>query len=234
MINKTLGIILLRTKSRRVKNKNFLKIKNKMMFQHILDEAIKTNIFNKIHLSTESKKKFNTLNKLSKKNNYKIVDVHPMRPKKLSYDQIPMFEVVRNILKHHNEYQNICLIYATGIMIKKKDILNMFKLFKKYSIKNPNCGISLQTMCQYPAPIEWAHSISKKKIIKPLNKKKLKITSDNFEKYYFDTGGVHFVNKKFFNSKKKKYYGYELPFEKSVDLDDMKDLKLLKKIVRNF
>ena len=68
---KTLGIILLRSGSRRIKNKNFLKIANKSMFEHVLEEANKSKIFHKIHLSTENVYKFKKLQKLCSLKKYK-------------------------------------------------------------------------------------------------------------------------------------------------------------------
>ena len=234
MEKKYLGIILLKSKSRRIKNKNFLKIDNKLMFQHALDNAIKSKIFNKIHLSTETVEKYNFLKKIIEKKYNKIVDIKPIRPKKLAKDSIPMLEVIKNILKYHNDYENICLIYSTGIMIGANDYLKIKKKYTKLLHKNKNKGISLQTICQYPAPIEWAHKINKKNEIRPFFKKNLKFTSDKFKKTYYDTGGLQFLNKKFLFTKIKKFYGYILPYEKSIDVDEKDDLNFLIKIKKSF
>ena len=235
MKKKYLGIILLKSKSQRVKNKNFLKINKKAMFQHVLDNAIDSKIFEKIHLSTETTIKYNYLKKMIKKKKYKkIVDLKPIRPKKLANDKVPMLEVIKNILKYHKNYENICLIYSTGIMINSKDYIKIKNKYSQHLSKNINRGVSLQTMCQYPAPIEWAHKINKKNEIKPIFKKNLKLTSDQFEKTYYDTGGLQFLNKKFLYTKSKRIFGYKLPYEKSIDVDEKNDLEFLIKIKKFF
>ena len=53
-----LGIILARTGSRRVKNKNFLKIEKQFIFEIPLKEAIKTKRFVKFVVSSDKKKNF--------------------------------------------------------------------------------------------------------------------------------------------------------------------------------
>ena len=235
MSEKFFGIILLRSGSRRIKNKNFIKIQKKMMFQHILDEAIKSNIFSKIHLSTESFQKFKSLGKLTKNKKYKIVDINPIRAKKLSQNHIPMFEVVKNIINHHDRFENLVLIYATGLMIDVKDFKNMARIFLHYKKKNKNSSTSLQTIGKYTAPLEWAYHLNKNKGLIPLNKKTHLISSDKFKKAFFDTGGLHFISKSFLTSSiKKKYYGYELPYQKSIDIDQKEDLEFIKKLKQIF
>ena len=56
-MNDCIGIILARTGSRRVKNKNFLKINSKYIFEYPIIEANKTNRFSKIIISANKKKK---------------------------------------------------------------------------------------------------------------------------------------------------------------------------------
>ena len=51
-----IGIILARTGSRRIKNKNFLKLKKKIIFEYPMLEAIKSNKISKIIVSTHKKK----------------------------------------------------------------------------------------------------------------------------------------------------------------------------------
>ena len=54
---KILAILPAREKSKRIKNKNLLKIRNKSILQINLNNLRKMKIFDKIIISTESKKK---------------------------------------------------------------------------------------------------------------------------------------------------------------------------------
>ena len=119
-------------------------------------------------------------------------------------------------------------------MINSKDFIKIKNKYSQHLSKNINRGVSLQTICQYPAPIEWAHKINKKNEIKPIFKKNLKLTSDQFKKTYYDTGGLQFLNKKFLYTKSKRSFGYQLPYEKSIDVDEKSDLEFLIKIKKFF
>ena len=228
-----LGIILAKSNSRRIKNKNFIKINNKMMFQFVLDEAIKSNIFFKIYISTESKKKLEKINHFKKKVFYKSkLDTSYTRSKKLAYDKTPMLKVIKEIYKKFKvdfpSIKYICMIYATACLIKKNDFLKAFSRFKKICKKYRNKGVSMQTIASYPVPLEFAIKVKNDNQIKYLNKKSLKSTSDNFSKLYYDSGGFHFLNSNYFHNKKKIYFGYKIPKKRSVDINDLEDLDLAK------
>ena len=99
----------MRSGSRRIKNKNFLKIGSKIMFEHVLNEANKSKIFDTIHLSTENFSKFKKIKKTMLKEKFKNkVEDNFIRPKNLAYDNVPMFKVIDYIVKNYNQ-QDIIL-----------------------------------------------------------------------------------------------------------------------------
>lgn len=236
-----LGIILAKSKSRRIKEKNFVKINNKMLFEYALGEAIKSNIFLKIHISTESKKKLEKINKLKRNSLFKSkIDASFLRSKNLAHDKTPMLKVVKKIhdkfkIKSPNiKYKYICMIYATACLIKKKDIANAFSRFKKICNNHKNKSVSMQSIVSFPVPIEHAIKINKNGQIYYINKKCKERTSDTFEKKYYDSGGFHFLNSNYFDSNNKKiYFAYEMPKSKSVDINDSEDLDLAKSLLKN-
>lgn len=230
-MNKVLGVILLKSTSRRIKNKNFLKIKKKMMFQHVLDQSILTNRFNKIFLSTEDFKINKMFKEMEKKTFYKNkIDSSFVRPKYMANDNFRMFDVLRSIVlkleKNGEYYSKICLIYATACLLKKKDIIKFLDRFNK--IKNKRA--SLQTITKFPAPTEWAMTINKnsKLIIKNDNQN---ITSDNFPKRYYDSGGLHIFTNAAIKSEKFVKHGYVISQNKCIDIDYPEDLDLVKNLL---
>ena len=64
---KRLLIIPARGGSKRIKNKNIKKFKSKPIIYYTIENAIKSKLFNKIHVSTDSKK----IEKIVKKKKYK-------------------------------------------------------------------------------------------------------------------------------------------------------------------
>ncbi len=224
----------MRSGSRRIKNKNFLKIGSKSMFEHVLNEANKSKIFDTIHLSTENFSKLKKLKRLCLKKKFKNkVEANFIRPKNLAYDNVPMFKVIDYIVKNYNQqdiiFDKFCLIYSTAIFIKSNDFIKIFTSFKKINNKNLKHGISLQTISKFPAPLQWSYNLKKNGILIPKFKNSFKNTSDKFNKAYFDTGGLHFFNLKFLSRKyKKKKYGHIVNYVKSIDVDFKEDLETIK------
>ena len=211
-------VIPARGNSKRIKNKNIKIFFNKPIIYHILDNAKKSKLFSKIHVSTESKK----IAKVVKKK----VFIDFFRPKTLSTSKTPIINVLQYVLgeyeKNKINFDEIWCILPCSPLINVDDLKNISK--KLSIIKKP-----LITVSRYPCPIEWALSIKGSKLI-PDNKKKLLLNSQNFEHKYFDTGQVFAASLSQFKKIKDKNlincsYGHILPPEKSVDIDDMVDWK---------
>jgi len=232
-MKKILGVILLKSKSRRIKKKNFIKIKNKMMFQYILDESIKSSMFDKIHLSTESEKVRSMILRMKQNKFYTSIDASFLRPKYMAKDNFKMLDVLKYVIsefaKRGEIYSGICMMYATALLIKKRDITNFINYFNKLNkIKN---NVSLQTVAQYPAPIEWSMSLTEKNILKKNKKKNYEKSSDSFDQKFYDTGGLHAITIKSLNSKKTQNYGFVMPKYQSIDIDYKEDLDFAKKLL---
>ena len=89
---KVLCIILARSNSKSIKNKNLLKIKKKTLLQLTSEFALKLNFLDNILFNSNSKKYI----KLAKK--YGIKNVY-LRPKYLSKDNTTSLEVIKNYIK---------------------------------------------------------------------------------------------------------------------------------------
>jgi len=230
-MNDCIGIILARTGSRRVKNKNFLKINSKYIFEYPIIEANKTNRFSKIIISA-NKKKNQLIKNLSKKKEYKNKLIFHGRSNEMSKNNFHMIKIVKHILNSYLvknlKFRYVFMIYSTAILIKKNDFLNMLKIIKKNEKNNNGC--SVQTICKYPAPIEWALKIDKKNLL--TNKFKYKIkSSDQYNNYFYDTGGLHLFNKDYFKeNNKKKFLGYDIGKVRGIDVDDEQDLEIAKSV----
>ena len=107
----TLCIIPARSGSKGVKNKNIKKIKGKTLIEHAYNVANKSKIFDKIILSTDSKKYLNLLKKK--------IDTPFLRPKKISEDNTTDIEVLFYELKIYEKYYRkkfdyVCLLQPTS------------------------------------------------------------------------------------------------------------------------
>ena len=78
-------------------------------------------------------------------------------------------------------------------------------------------------------PIHWALQKDKKNNLKPIFKKKLFRRSQDFKKTFFDAGAFAIFPKRFLIKNIKNlenmFVGFDLPSERSVDIDDIESWK---------
>jgi len=120
-------IIPARKLSKRIKNKNIINFFGKPIIAHTIKLIHNTNLFDKIIVSSDSKKILD----VAKKYGAETI----IRSKKLSSDKVPIFRVIKNVLKNLNyKVDNVCCLLPTSIFIKKKYIYESFKILKKKNI----------------------------------------------------------------------------------------------------
>jgi len=215
-----IALIPARGGSKRVPKKNIIKFMNKPMIAHTIINAFKTNLFKSVYVSTDNEE----IERVSKKYGAKVL----IRNKKLSDDNAMVKDVCHDFLlylkKNKINCDILCTLFATSPLRNHKDI------YKVVNLINPNkCDFSL-AVTSYDLPPHQALRISKKLFAKPKwpnlinNREKDRLLVDNGSTYSFYT-------KKFM--KLRSFYGpklkvYEMPRSRSVDLDTVEDLELLK------
>ncbi len=224
---KRLLIIPARGGSKRIKNKNIKKFKKKPIIYYTINSAVKSKLFNKIHVSTES----NLIKKIVEK---KKINIDFMRTKKLSNDKTPLFEVYKYVVKEYKKigfvFDEIWSIMPCAPNLNAKDLKKISIFYKKLKIKKPLLSIS-----KYKVPIEWAYIINKKGELTSLSRKSQLLRSQDIEDKYYDAGQFYIypgnkLLKLNFIKKNYSYIGYKLPFRKSIDIDDIEDWKIAEKL----
>ena len=123
-INRLL-IIPARANSKRIKNKNIKIFCGHPIIYYSLQTAIKSKLFTKIHVSTDSDK----IVKILKKYNF-IVDFK--RPEKISTNYTQVIDVLRYVVDKYKEkgfeFDEIWSLSACAPLIEVKDLLSSSKL----------------------------------------------------------------------------------------------------------
>ncbi len=132
---KIICVICAKKNSRGLKNKNILKINNKELIAHTLDQAIQSKAFNRIVINTDSGYIIKILKK--KYNNIEIIN----RPKFLRGEYLSKLEIIKysinKISKKYNEfYEFIVDLDVTSPLRNKRDILSSLNLIKKQKALN--------------------------------------------------------------------------------------------------
>jgi pseudaminic acid cytidylyltransferase len=221
MKKKRLLIIPARAGSKRIKNKNIKLFFEKPMIHYPLKTAIASKIFDKIHVSTDSKKIKKIVEKIGNFTDFQ-------RPKNLSNDNSSLISVLNHVLDKYEskglEFDEVWSILPCSPLLTKEDIWACKKLINKYN--QPIIAIS-----PFPAPISWGFQLKNKTIFKA-NEKKIRDKKLSKAVSYYDSGQIYcfpaniLKNNKF--SFRNKIIAHKLPLERSVDIDTVDDWNLAK------
>lgn len=220
----TICIIPARSGSKRIKNKNIIKINGKPIIAQTIKIARESKLFKRIIVSTDSPK----IAKIAEKYG---AEVPFLRSKYLSNDHAPIIKVIKDTvqkIKSFNEKFHFC-IYPTSILINHKDLKNAFLKIKRTKSdficpiakfeSNPLRSFSIKNSF---INFNW-----------PINQMK---RSQDLKELYYDTGSFLIYRTEALlkiNSKKilPKRSTFIILKKKLIDVNYPEDLVLLKKYV---
>tara|TARA_B100000686_G_C16777422_1_gene969461 strand:- start:2045 stop:2734 length:690 start_codon:yes stop_codon:yes gene_type:complete len=123
-----IAIIPARSGSKRIKGKNIKKFCGKPIIYFPINAAKRTNLFDRIIVSTDSKKIASLAKSLK-------VEAPFLRPAKLSGDNVSTTDVVKHAIKWLKKRKcnptYVCCIYPTAVFAKSNDIKKSYKEIKK-------------------------------------------------------------------------------------------------------
>lgn len=221
-----IAIICARKNSKRIKNKNFIKVGGKPLIDYTIDAAIKSKLFNNIIVNTDNKK-------YKYKKNNRVTLYH--RPSRLAGPKIRVLDVLKEMLKSLdiNPDTNIFILFPTCPLRNATDINKAFAKYKKYKFKKQLISIS-----EYLPSIDVAFYLDNKNLLrnKFLDKYNNSPGNNNHGKYYYCNYSIIAIKasklvylKKLVNEKSIYYL---MPFERSIDIDELSQLQLIKKIIK--
>jgi pseudaminic acid cytidylyltransferase len=220
-----LAIIPARGGSKRIKNKNLVDFHGKPIIDYTINNAKKSKLFDKIHISTDSNKIINFLKKCNIEPEFK-------RPKRFSDDKISIAEVLKFVVNEYKKrnifFNEVWLLYPCSPLIKHNDFISASKKYNKTKKNYPMMSIR-----EYDTPIEWAFK-EKNNILKPNDIRSLKLRSQDIKKNYYEAACfVIFKTDQIFKKSSFKFYGYKLKKNFAVDIDTMEDLEIAKVFYKN-
>lgn len=223
-----IALIPARSGSKGVKNKNIIKIKNYPLIYYTIKEALKAKCIDDVYVSTDSKK----IAEISKKYGAKFLN---FRSKKNSSDRAPMINVVNEFIlvskKNKLNITNLFILQPTSPLRKSKHIDESFKKF--HQSNNSHSLISVQRIPHNFVPSS-AMRIKNDKLIHYNSKKKF--FDRNQKEILFARNGPAIIILKVnkfdnLNLYGKKIVPYIMDDISSIDIDNINDLNLVKKII---
>jgi len=219
-MNDVICIIPLRSQSKSVKNKNIKKILDVPLCVYVLSAAIKSKLFSKIIIASDSSKYFSIINYYIKKLHLNHKNIFFFnRSKKSSTDYAKTELVLHEIIKKNKNYKYCYLLQATSPLLLKDDII---KSFNTIIANNFDSLFSAYTTHKFL----WL----KKKFFYSLNYNyKNRPMRQKIKNNFIETGALYAFKIKEFMRFKNRLFGkigiVEIPQERSLDIDENKDFK---------
>ena len=205
--------------SKGVKKKNIIDVLGKPLIAYTIEQALDSGIGDVI-VSTDS-------NEIADISRFYGAEVPFLRSKKLSSDDAATIDVIFDFLDHYPVYENIILLQPTSPLRKSEDIKNAVNLFKE---KKMNALISTKSI-KFNKSFIFNFNNNFLSIDKPVEVTR----RQEWSKAMIPNGAIFIAN-----CKKLRKYGsfymkgtgyYEMETAKSIDIDTIDDLELVRKLL---
>ena len=217
-----LFIVPARKGSKGIKNKNIINIKNKSLIEYTFKTLNKIPN-NRKYVLTDC----NKVKRIARK--YKISTDY-IRTKNLSQDSTLLIENLCHFDKFINnklKFKHYVILQPTSPLRNFKDII---KSIDKYLKNKSESLFSISPSLEHPS-----ESIFFKKNKMYYFYKSSSSLRQNYKNSFFINGAIYIFNKKLLKNKKiisnKKHITFKMPKIRSVDLDDIQDLEIARKLI---
>ena len=224
-----LTIIPARGGSKGLPGKNIKMLGNKPLIFWTIEAALEAKNISKVILSTEDKEIADVCSETN-------IEIPFMRPNSLAEDNssaIDVYIYTMNKLKEENIYiqDEFVVVLPTVPFVSAEDIDNAINLF------NQNDADSVLSTTKLDFPNEWILDVTDDSNLIQNTTNNISIQNRQNYKYGFIANGGIYVLKHSLVSKDRTYYfektlSYEMPQERSVDIDTELDFKFAEFLVR--
>jgi pseudaminic acid cytidylyltransferase len=218
-----IAIIPARIGSKRLLKKNIKLFLKKPIISYVIKEAKKSRLFDKILVSTDSKK-------IKKIAEFYGAEVPYLRPKNLSNDNIHFNHSIKHMIewleKNNTKVKNVCCIYPTSPLLDSYFLIEGLKILSK----NKNFVFSA---CKFRSPPQRSFFFKNRKLTL-FDKSSYLKRSQDLRDLYHDAGQFYWGSKeswlridKIFN---KNSSIVEVPYLNFIDINYHQDWKIAEKL----
>ena len=219
-MNNFISLVPIRAGSKGLKNKNIAKIQGIPLYLRTVNQALR--ITEKCIINTD-------INSILKKKDFDENIVLFQRDKKFARDNTNMNSVLKDLFIKMNLINKvIVLLQATSPLRKDEDIKNAIKIFNngKYSMV-----ISVKRVKSNILKYGYENNES----FTPISKKYLYKNRQSLPKVFAPNGAIYIFSVNEFLKKNKLPENnigfYEMPYERSIDIDKKEDLNKIRRII---
>ncbi len=222
----TIAIIPVRGGSKGIPKKNIYKIENETLLERTINFAKKINVIDKIIVSTDDIEMY----EISKRHK---VNASSLRPEHLATDSSKTIETIKYLLKEEKiENANILLLQVTSPLRNHDDIKAIFEIYNNdYSL---NAIVSCVKIIE-PHPYKCV-IINKNKYIEPLIGNSLSTPRQELPEVFAFNGAFYLIDSEVLINQNTliptRTKLYEMPLNRSINIDSEMDLLLLEIILK--
>lgn len=218
-----LAIIPARGGSKGLPDKNIKVLGGKPLIQWKIDAALNAESIERVILSTDSKKIANICRNTG-------IEIPFMRPSYLSQDNsssIDVYNYTINKLRQEDKAikDEYVVLLPTVPFVTSQDIDNAVEMFKK------NSADSVISCKKMPFPKEWIFDVDINNKIVTNNEEEISLLPrQKYSSSYIANGGIYVLRHSLVSVYNSYYFkntlAYEMPEERSIDIDTIEDFKL--------
>ena len=221
MKEKILAIIPARSGSKGLKDKNIKELDGKPMMAYTIEAAVKSNIFDVIHVSTDSEIYAQIARKYG-------AEVPFLRNSTYATDRASSWDVVRYVLDEYKklemEFSVVALLQPTTPLRTADDIIGAYELLLE---KNANAVVAV---CEVDHSPLWSDVLPEDRNMRGFVEVKYRETPrQQLPPYYRVNGAVYLIKTNMLFDLANLYdyncYAYIMDKERSIDIDDENDFK---------
>ena len=223
---KTLAVIPARGGSTRLKDKNIHPLNDKPLIRWITETVVKTNLFEKVVVSTDSDKIFNTVSDLGVKRHN--------RPDEHATTKATVLDAMLDVMECHGwvreKYDAFAYFLPTHCpFVSESDIKKAFEI-----LSNKKCD-SVVGVAKMPEAIQLSCIMNDDNVVPIFDNLTCGMTNSKYIKEYYKPAGFYMGfweyllrNRNFFKGVTK---GVIIPPERSVDINTIQDIKYAESLV---
>lgn len=223
---KILAIIPARGGSKGILRKNILPLHGRPLIAWTIDAACSSKYIDRCIVSTDDIEIASIAKKFG-------AEVPYLRNPELALDTSSSADVVLDVLSRiDGDYESVLLLQPTSPLRSTKDIDGIIKLSQK---KGYPSIVSICKVSEHPA---WMYKVdSNFKLESFCEPMQVKTRRQDLEPVYTLNGAMYLVNVKWFTKNRlfvnEQSYGYEMPDNRSIDIDVMSDFERVEFILQN-
>jgi CMP-N,N'-diacetyllegionaminic acid synthase len=225
---RNIAIIPARSGSKGLKDKNIRLLNGKPLLAYTIEAALKSRCFDKVMVSTDSKKYAKIAEEYG-------AEVPFLRSKETSQDSTSPWEVMKEVLENYKamgeEFDTFALLQPTSPLRNAKDIKNAYAELEE---KRANAVVS---MCELECSMHLVNTLPKSLSMKGfISNEQYNKRRQEIRPYYHFNGAIYISKVKSFmkhmNIYDDKCYAYIMDRNRSYDIDDKDDLKIVEALMK--